>query len=153
MSPFTEYLSQHKSAKAEWGLMDMHNMVEHVALTLQMSIGEHKTELLNSEEQAAKLKRIMVHSSRPMPKGIKTSMLPKDKTLPYINESFNKAIRFLELSLLKFNKTLDESPEVEHMHPTMGLLNMKEWQMLHRKHFTHHFEQFGLDVEVVKGSF
>ena len=150
---FTKYLAEQSDAPAQWGMMDVHNMVEHLGLTLQMSMGERKTELINSEEKAAKIKRIMIESSRPMPKGIKTSMLPKYQTLPYIHSTYNEAVLKLDDYLDRFKILLKNDASLEYLHPTMGLLNLREWDKLHRKHFTHHFEQFGLDTEFVNNTF
>jgi len=30
------------------------------------------------------------------------------------------------------------------LHPYYGNLNYEQWLLLHSKHFTHHFSQFGL---------
>jgi len=153
MNPFSAYLLKQSDTKAQWGMMDIHNMVEHIGLTLQMSMGERPVELQVLEEKAIKLKRIMIDSQRPMPKGVKTVMLPNDKTLPYINPSFTEAIDFVEDNLNRFKTKLQTQPEESHLHPTMGLLTMNEWNILHRKHFVHHFEQFGLDLGIAEEVF
>ncbi|MGZ5193452.1 MAG: DUF1569 domain-containing protein [Kaistella sp.] len=37
-----------------------------------------------------------------------------------------------------------ENPQAEHYHPRFGMLNKEMMELFHRKHFTHHFEQFDL---------
>jgi len=45
---------------------------------------------------------------------------------------------------LAFNEYYEANPTRQHTHPYFGLLNHEAWILLHRKHITHHFEQFGL---------
>jgi hypothetical protein len=35
-------------------------------------------------------------------------------------------------------------PNATFIHPRLGHLYYKEWVIVHNKHFTHHFKQFGL---------
>jgi len=47
-------------------------------------------------------------------------------------------------NLKKFSIYYKENPEAEHMNFVFGKLNKEMWELMHKKHFTHHFEQFGL---------
>jgi hypothetical protein len=44
---------------------------------------------------------------------------------------------------LDFEQHFETEGQVE-THPYYGSLNKELWLKLHSKHFTHHFEQFGL---------
>lgn len=72
---------------------------------------------------------------------------------PMLKEGEKPALRFKNLSQAKENliQTLKEyliyyreNPDAEHFHPRFGTLNKEMMELFHRKHFTHHFEQFGL---------
>jgi oxepin-CoA hydrolase/3-oxo-5,6-dehydrosuberyl-CoA semialdehyde dehydrogenase len=72
---------------------------------------------------------------------------------PLLAEGEKPTLRFKNLSQAKENlmQTLKEyliyyreNPEAEHFHPRFGTLNKEMMELFHRKHFTHHFEQFGL---------
>ncbi|QFG52409.1 phenylacetic acid degradation bifunctional protein PaaZ [Chryseobacterium sp.] len=72
---------------------------------------------------------------------------------PLLKEGEKPALRFKNLAQAKENlmQTLKEyliyyreNPDAEHYHPRFGTLNKEMMELFHRKHFTHHFEQFGL---------
>lgn len=72
---------------------------------------------------------------------------------PLLKEGEKPVLRFKNLAQAKENlmQTLKEyliyyreNPEAEHYHPRFGTLNKEMMELFHRKHFTHHFEQFGL---------
>jgi oxepin-CoA hydrolase/3-oxo-5,6-dehydrosuberyl-CoA semialdehyde dehydrogenase len=43
-----------------------------------------------------------------------------------------------------FHSFFKENPEATTKNAVFGELNYFEWKLLNRKHFMHHFEQFGL---------
>ena len=45
---------------------------------------------------------------------------------------------------LSFEEYYEEYPTNTNLHPYYGKLNEENWRKLHSKHFTHHFQQFGL---------
>ena len=47
-------------------------------------------------------------------------------------------------NMKRFSIYYKENPEAEHMNYVFGNLNKEMWELMHRKHFTHHFEQFNL---------
>ena len=57
-----------------------------------------------------------------------------------LDQAKEKLIETLKEYLIYYR----ENPLVEHYHPRFGMLNKEMMELFHRKHFTHHFEQFGL---------
>ena len=147
MSELGNFLKKNnRKARAMWGLMDYQNMIEHLSLILEVSTSQRPAELKVTPEQAVKLKRIMIESDRPMPEGIKSELLPKNEALPHIMEGISESIDFFEQNLDLFLNMARKEPNKQTMHPTMGLLKMAEWKVLHFKHFVHHFKQFNLQA-------
>ena len=43
-----------------------------------------------------------------------------------------------------FENYFKENPDVKTPHVSFGMLDKDLWDLVHRKHLNHHFEQFGL---------
>ena len=83
-------------------------------------------------------------SDRPLPRNFINPLLASDE-LPELE--FNS----LETAKKKFSEELDEfyvyyekNPDSISTNAIFGDLNKMEWEQFHQKHFTHHFNQFGL---------
>src|SRR5690606_32458996 len=59
-------------------------------------------------------------------------------------ENLETAKTKLLAALENFHKFFAENPEAKPIHPFFGPLNHDEWLQFQRKHFQHHFTQFGL---------
>ena len=57
-----------------------------------------------------------------------------------LDEAKSKLLETLKEYLIYFR----ENPQAEKFHPRFGLINKEMSELFQRKHFTHHFEQFGL---------
>ncbi len=128
--------------KPLWGKMTPQHMVEHLILAVQMSNGKLKLECINPPEKIPTLKRFLM-SSRPMPKLVVNPVIVEDlRPLEYSS---------LEEAMEKLNKEIDDyvlffenNPAAKPVNVTFGELNEEEWDVFHKKHFTHHLSQFGL---------
>ena len=63
---------------------------------------------------------------------------------PLTHAELDLAIDEFIHEFLAFEEYFEINHNAQHPHPYFGLLNHEEWILLHRKHITHHFEQFGL---------
>jgi hydroxymethylglutaryl-CoA reductase/oxepin-CoA hydrolase/3-oxo-5,6-dehydrosuberyl-CoA semialdehyde dehydrogenase len=142
----TNYLILLKKLESQqkplWGKMTPQHMVEHLILAVQMSNGKLKLDCFNLPEKNPTLKRFLM-SDRPMPK-------------LFVNPVIGEDLRLLEYSSLeeaveKLNKEIDDyvlffenNPDANLVNVTFGELNKEEWDVFHKKHFTHHLSQFGL---------
>ncbi|WDT68264.1 phenylacetic acid degradation bifunctional protein PaaZ [Cloacibacterium sp. TD35] len=134
-----------ESTKPNWGKMTAQQMLEHLEITLLYSIGEPEVEKCFTPEEHLEKYQNSLYNHRKMPKDFPAPFLPEDGTLlelKYKNLEQAKE-KFLE-NLQKYQIYYRENPEVKHMHFVFGKLNKEMMELMHRKHFTHHFEQFGL---------
>jgi oxepin-CoA hydrolase/3-oxo-5,6-dehydrosuberyl-CoA semialdehyde dehydrogenase len=80
-----------------------------------------------------------------MPKEFTAPFLPKDGSLPEpTHKNLEAAKQSFMDNLKKFVIYYKENPQAEHMNYVFGKLNKEMWELMHKKHFTHHFQQFGL---------
>jgi hypothetical protein len=126
-----------------FGHMNAHQMIEHLYISIHMSVGTYEVKLYEDEQRAAAIKRMVIGSTRELPQGFKTPALP-DAPLAAIFDNLDVAKQKLFEAILIFEQYYSQNPQAQHMHPTMGLLNKVEWLTMHGKHFTHHFKQFGI---------
>lgn len=128
--------------KPLWGKMTPQHMVEHLILAVQMSNGKLKLECLNSPEKIPTLQRFLM-SSRPMPKGFVNPAIGPDN-LPLNYSSLDEAKNKLEEEVDDYVLFFENNPDANLVNVTFGELNKEEWDVFHKKHFTHHLSQFGL---------
>ena len=117
-------------------------MVEHLILALKMSNGKLKFGCINPTEKLPTLKKFLM-SNRPMPKGFVNPVVGPDN-LPLNNSSLDEAKNKLEEEIEGYYRFFEEDPDAKPVNATFGELNKTEWDHFHKKHFTHHLEQFGL---------
>jgi len=48
------------------------------------------------------------------------------------------------MAFIAFTEYYEVNPKQKHLHPYFGYLTHEEWILLHKKHLTHHLEQFGV---------
>ena len=134
-----------ENTKPNWGKMTAQQMLEHLETTLLYSIGEPEAEKCFTPEEHLEKYQDSLYNHRKMPKDFPAPFLPEDGTLPelkYKNLEQAKE-KFIE-NLQKYQIYYRDNPEAEHMHFVFGKLNKEMMELMHRKHFTHHFEQFNL---------
>ena len=134
-----------ENTKPNWGKMTVQQMLEHLETTLLYSIGEPEAEKCFTPEEHLEKYQYSLYYHLKMPKDFPAPFLPEDGTLPelkYKNLEQAKE-KFLE-NLQKYQIYYRENPEAEHMHFVFGKLNKEMMELMHRKHFMHHFEQFNL---------
>ncbi|MFN4075948.1 MAG: phenylacetic acid degradation bifunctional protein PaaZ [Cloacibacterium sp.] len=134
-----------ENTKPNWGKMTAQQMLEHLETTLLYSIGEPEAEKCFTPEEHLEKNQDSLYNHRKMPKDFPAPFLPEDGTLPELKyKNLEQAKdKFLE-NLQKYQIYYRENPEAEHMHFVFGKLNKEMMELMHRKHFTHHFEQFNL---------
>ncbi len=123
-----------------WGSMSAQRMVEHLSDVLRGSNGKVKMDVLTPAEKLESMQRFLL-SDKPMNRNIEVPFAKKDT--PLRNEEIELAIDEFVEEWLDF-ETHFETENQEETHPFYGSLNKEQWLRLHSKHFTHHFEQFGL---------
>ena len=126
---------------ALWGRMNAHNMIEHLVEAVEYTNGKRVADLRFPPDKANKQKQYLVHSDFVIPNGV-TGYLPDATKTKRFND--------LATAILELNNELDAFEHFFKIEGTMathfefGPMNYKEWITWHGKHFTHHFNQFGL---------
>ncbi|MBI1835681.1 MAG: hypothetical protein HYR91_00295 [Flavobacteriia bacterium] len=128
-------------SKAQWGNMNAQRMVEHLTEMVQVSNGKIKLQLEIPEENIPKMQTYLL-TDKPMAKGIVVSFAPSD--VPHRNEELDLAIDELVEEWLAFEDLFEENPSLKILHAYYGDLDYVQWKRLHAKHFSHHFDQFGI---------
>lgn len=130
---------------AKWGEMSAQHMLEHLENGLKISIGEIKVDQCFTPDEQLEKYQDSLYNHRKMPKNFVAPFLPQDGSLPDLKHKNLDAAKASFLEALKnYQIYYREHPEAEHLNYVFGNLNKEMWELMHRKHFTHHFEQFGL---------
>lgn len=128
-------------AKPEWGKMSAQRMVEHLTDTLRIATGENPQVLLIPEEKVDRMVAFL-YTDKPMAKNMEVPFAKADT--PLRHEELELAIdEFVEV-YLEFQELFAENPDLKTVHAFYGPLNYEQWDLLHKKHLTHHFTQFGI---------
>ena len=128
--------------KPVWGKMSAQHMVEHLIFAVKMGNGKLKFECINPLFKLPTLKKFLM-SNRLMPKGFVNPVIGPDN-LPLDYSSLEEAKNKLKAEIGDYYHFFEENPGAKPVNATFGKLNKDEWDHFHKKHFTHHLEQFGL---------
>jgi oxepin-CoA hydrolase/3-oxo-5,6-dehydrosuberyl-CoA semialdehyde dehydrogenase len=128
---------------ANWGLMNVHQMLEHLLFPLNFAITEAPIILVTPEEKLPR-QREFLESEYGMPKNFKTPFLPVDKTVPLIKTNLEESKQLLKDTILQFLSIINTAEFKTKLHPVFGQLDKQQWLTFQYKHFSHHFMQFGL---------
>jgi hypothetical protein len=134
-----ENLDEKKSAY--WGKMTPQRMIEHLSDCIYMSCGIGNHELLIPEEKIKGMQAFLI-SDKEMPQNIQVPFA-KENT-PLRNTDIELALDEFTMAWVDFEEMYSEDSKKTALHPYYGNLNYEQWLLLHSKHFTHHFTQFGL---------
>ena len=134
-----ENLDEKKSAS--WGKMTSQRIIEHLSDCIYMSCGIGNHELLIPEEKIKGMQAFL-YSEKEMLQNILVPFA-KENT-PLRNTDIELAIDEFTMAWVDFEEMYSEDPQKTALHPYYGNLNYEQWLLLHSKHFTHHFTQFGL---------
>jgi hypothetical protein len=142
LESFLNILSKlEESSTPSWGSMSAQRMVEHLTDGISMSMGNGNYVLEIPEDRVAKMVQFL-DSDKPMAQNIQVSFAMPDTALR--NTDLEEAIDEFTLAWVDFEELNENQPDFTAIHPYYGNLNFEQWKRLHSKHFTHHFNQFGL---------
>jgi hypothetical protein len=130
-----------ETQKPVWGSMSAQRMVEHLTDSVKVANGKIIIDLLIPEEKIEKM-QLFLASDKPMARNIEVPFAKKDTELRH--SEIDLAIDELTEEWCDFQELFEENENIKTVHPYYGALNYEQWKRLHSKHFTHHFEQFGL---------
>lgn len=131
------------SAKASWGILTPQHMIEHMEYFAQIGLGNIQSEVTTPEKYMERTQDSL-WNHRPMPQNFQHPNLRKGELEDLRFESLEEAKMKLVESLQAVEAKFTENPEYKALNPVFGYLDQYEWKLLCRKHFQHHFGQFGL---------
>ena len=128
----------------EWGMMTPQHMVEHLEMSLKIATGEISDfEVATPDEYIEQVQETLYNYEK-MPQGYKMPLMKKDKLEVLEHENLEAAKSALLEAYETFEVYFRDRPEAITKNAVFGELTSFEWKLLNRKHFNHHFEQFGL---------
>ncbi|MFS4466206.1 hypothetical protein [Maribacter sp. 2210JD10-5] len=132
-----------ESTPRKFGKMTAQHIVEHLTFSVMFSNGKMPQELIVSEESAKETKEYFIKHDNDFEAGFKTPMLGEEPPEYFFN-NLEEAKDNLLVSIEDFHNFFKENPTEKPINPIMGYLNYEEWIILHKKHFKHHFHQYGI---------
>ncbi len=134
-----------ESSERTFGEMTPQLMVEHMEEVVRNGMGQLKPENFPAlpEEKLEKLQDWLYTEDEIQP-GAKYPLLQEDETMQPKYKNLDQAKEKLLEAVKEYNVHYRENPSAETYHPRFGMLNKEMSELFQRKHFTHHFKQFGL---------
>lgn len=138
------YLTQLRAnSQPRWGQMGVVEMLEHLRQGVEMSMESTERALVIPEEKISSYQRFL-QSEKPF---MRHAPKPADYN-KYAEKVEGEDIELAKIRLkeavVKLHNFYKENPEFTAVHPNFGRLDVPLWLALHKKHFLHHFSQFGL---------
>ena len=132
-----------ETSQAKWGYMTPQHLVEHFEYFYQMALGNIPGDILIPEEVIPKYQNSL-WNYKPIPYQFQHPMLKK-------GEAEDLRFSTLEEAKLAFWKSYEaveayysNNPDGKLMISMFGMLDRYHWYLQNRKHFTYHFQQFGI---------
>jgi oxepin-CoA hydrolase/3-oxo-5,6-dehydrosuberyl-CoA semialdehyde dehydrogenase len=141
---FAEKVNQlTESTKPLWGTMTPQHMLEHLEYTLKVAVEDIVVDIATPEEHLEKVQESL-YNFKKMPKNYKMPLMKAEGLEELVHPDLDTAKKAVVDAHEKFHAFFKEHPEKVTKNAVFGELNYFEWKLLNRKHFNHHFEQFGL---------
>ena len=132
-----------EDTKPEWGIMTAQHMVEHMEHMYKMATNEIKVTIVTPEEHLEKYEDSL-WNHREMPKHVKHPDLKVGKTEDLRYENLEAAKSALIEAYDNYELFFSENEGIKTDNTVFGNLDKFHWDLLSRKHYYHHFKQFGL---------
>lgn len=134
-----------ENSEKKFGIMSPQMMVEHLEEVVRKGFENTDAKDFEQipEEQIEKLQDWLYTNMKIRP-GAQYPLLKEGETPVLRHKNLDMAKEALLNSLKEFQIYYRENPHAQHYHTKFGMLNKEMWELFQRKHFTHHFEQFGL---------
>lgn len=131
-------------AKATWGVMTPQHMLEHLEESYRIAAAETQDfEIATPAEHIEKVQETL-WTYQPMPKNYNFPFYEEGKLFDLKHSSLEEAKEKLKEARASYQKYFQLNPKAVTKNVVFGELTHFEWELLHRKHINHHFEQFNL---------
>jgi len=131
--------------KGKWGVMNAHEMVEHMISSFRVANGKirHK-EIISSIEKLDKMQAFIM-SDIPFKENTKNILLG-DRPEPIEHLNYEDAILELEKEIIDMFEVYHGKPDLRIRNPIFGDLNFEQNLALLYKHALHHLKQFSIYI-------
>ncbi|MEM1322529.1 MAG: phenylacetic acid degradation bifunctional protein PaaZ [Bacteroidota bacterium] len=129
--------------RPSWGMMAPQHMIEHLEYQFQLATGVAATKVVTPEDRIERYQESL-YNYRPMPRFVEHPMMKKGELEDLRYSSLADAKQALLEAFDAYQAYYKENPEAEHNNAVFGPLDKELWDLVNRKHFHHHFEQFDL---------
>ncbi|WP_332033884.1 phenylacetic acid degradation bifunctional protein PaaZ [Kaistella sp.] len=134
-----------ENSERKFGLMTPQLMVEHVEEVLRNGFGSlEPSDFPEIPADKLELLQDWIYTDQKIRPGAQYPLLKEGEEPQLRFKNLTEAKEKLLETLKEFLMYYRENPQAEHYHPRFGMLNKEMMELFHRKHFTHHFEQFNL---------
>ena len=134
----------HENTQPHWGKMTAQHMIEHLEFSLNIAKGDIQDfEVATPEEHLDKVQETLYNYEK-MPKNYNMPLMKTDSLENLRHPNLDTAKTAFLQTYEDFHKYFKSNPNVMTKNAVFGELNYFEWKLLNRKHFYHHFEQFGI---------
>ena len=128
---------------AKWGNMTPQHMVEHLRYYLKVALGEIQQPVVTKEEHLEAFQDSL-YTYRKFPKGTHDPELKDGSMRPLEFDNLIEAKNAFLETYAEFELHYIDNMDFVANHPVFGPLTKEMWDLFNRKHYQHHFEQFGL---------
>ncbi|PHI21300.1 phenylacetic acid degradation bifunctional protein PaaZ [Lewinellaceae bacterium SD302] len=133
-----------EDSKAKFGSLTPQTMVEHLEYSYRIAAGEIQDfEVVTPERKLEKV-HATLYNYRPFPMGFEFPLAQRSRINEPKHESLDEAKEKMLEARTAYLEFFKENPGVRTKHSVFGELNGYEWELMHRKHLNHHFDQFEL---------
>lgn len=130
-------------SKPDWGVMGAQHMIEHLLTVFRISNGKLRFDLQVREASLPK-RLAFLRGSEAFVRNIRIKGLPVKAPLPLRYADMETARQKLMDEIYLFISRKEETERNRPLHPVFGPLGFDDWIRFHRKHLSHHFQQFGI---------
>ncbi len=129
--------------KPKWGRMTPQHLMEHLEFFMQMAMGNIKTEITTPEEKLEKFEDSLWNYYE-MPREFDHPALKIGELEDLRFDNFEQAKAAYFKAFDEYEQFFKDNPGVKIPNTVFGMLDRYHYELLNRKHLTHHFKQFGL---------
>jgi hypothetical protein len=127
-----------KDSRAEWGKMNVAQMLEHCKQPIYVATGKLELKRTFIGFMFGKMAKKSLINAKTFKKN-----LPTDKNFIIKGDRNFDAAKSELMALVKGLGSGEEKIVCE-LHPFFGKMSMEDWDILHYKHLDHHLRQFGV---------
>ena len=133
-----------EDSKPLWGNMTPQHMLEHLEYSTRISSGEIQDFDITTPEKILEKVNATLYNYEKMPRNFGAPERLEKELEQLKHENLDVAKQKLLEAFDDYIAFFKAYPDTTLKNIVFGDLNRYEWNLFHRKHYNHHFEQFGL---------